>query len=954
MFPRSLVVLVTMLAIPASAADSVFVERAFNGSWGASFPPSSQIVGPISFSQISDASGPGLMDGLASAGTAAARCPPASERREFYEGVYDYSSSGGGGATYACTNGSTFFGVYRDFDNIDFGTFLLIETNRGSTPSWNGTYTNSGNQTAGFRGVYQGGGIATPLALLAGASGILPDPPLPTAFVGETYNLQLMPASGSASSWSIAGGALPPGLQLSPQTGSITGTPTQPGTFVWTVRLEDFEGAGAIREYSILVGANPDAPPELGISPSSLSFSFSSGVQAAVQGLRIRNTGSGAIYVNIEASTQSGGDWLTPIPNDGIATAEQPLDVRVRADPAQLGAGAFLGNLAITADPVSENFVAALAETVNVPVSMSISARRQFLRLSLKGLAFTAVQGGGETRPLSFDVINDGSDPMPFSAAAAPFPSAGWLQLSGTQATVSAGSRRPVSVQVNPGGLNPGVYFGVIEVRAAGAAGEVRLLTVVLNLLAAGSRPPALVEPTGLLFLGAQGGPAPQAQTFAISNLSSTPISFTTERLTEGATDPFTHNPGQGQILPNQPLMVTVQAPIANLTAGVYRSLLVLTFADDTQRTISLTFIVGPAGGTTLTNSYAQADCPSALHVTISSFSGGYPSYVDAPAFLRAKVADDCGQSFMTGEGRGVRAERAGQTVFLSHKESGTWEATIDFGASGSQGINVSAEDLARGIRGSTTIADDVQAQLTARPAVFDGGVVHGASFRPPPLAPGSIVSIFGQEQSTSAGTMPTALPLPEILEGTRVRAGGVLLPLFFASAAQLNAGLPLNLDPNAGPLSVVVFRGSVPSDPAEVSLASANPGLFTLPGGAEGIFQDFPGFRLISRTLPGARTGIGPGERLIIYATGLGAVDPSVPSGQAAGGDPPSTVTGDVALTIGGRNAVVEFAGLTAGLVSLYQVNAIVPDGLSSGDAEVILTVNGVSSPAGITLSIE
>jgi uncharacterized protein (TIGR03437 family) len=260
-----------------------------------------------------------------------------------------------------------------------------------------------------------------------------------------------------------------------------------------------------------------------------------------------------------------------------------------------------------------------------------------------------------------------------------------------------------------------------------------------------------------------------------------------------------------------------------------------------------------------------------------------------------------------------------------------------------------------RGITGNTTIADNVQPQLAARPAVFDGGVVHGASFRPPPLAPGSIISIFGQEQSTSAtGAMPMALPLPEILAGTRVRAAGVFLPLFFTAAGQVNAGLPLNLDPNAGPLSVVVLRGSVPSNPAEVALASANPGLFTLPGGAEGIFQDFPGFQLISRTLPGGRAGISPGERLIIYATGLGAVDPTVPSGQPAGGSPPSTVTGNVELSIGGQNAVVEFAGLTAGLVSLYQINAIVPEGLPPGDAEVILTVDGVSSPAGITLSIE
>jgi uncharacterized protein (TIGR03437 family) len=358
-----------------------------------------------------------------------------------------------------------------------------------------------------------------------------------------------------------------------------------------------------------------------------------------------------------------------------------------------------------------------------------------------------------------------------------------------------------------------------------------------------------------------------------------------------------------------------------------------------------------------LTTSGAQAACPSALHVTIASFSGGYPSYVDAPAFLRAQVADDCGQPFVTGQGRGVRAEKGGQTVFLSHKESGIWEATLDFGAAGSQGIGVGAEDVVRGIGGNTTITDDVQPQLAMRPAVFDGGVVHGASFSKPPMSPGSIISVFGEELSTNPD--PTrgsamALPLTELLEGTRVRAGNVFLPLFFSWAGQVNAGLPLNLDPNAGPLSVVVFRGSVPSNPAEVSLASANPGLFTLPGGTEGIFQDFPGFRLISKTLPGSRMGIAPGEVLIIYATGLGAVDPTVPSGQPAGGDPASRVTGNIVLTIGGQNAVVEFAGLTAGLVSLYQINAIVPDGLAPGDAEVVLTVNGVSSPAGITLSIE
>jgi uncharacterized protein (TIGR03437 family) len=144
------------------------------------------------------------------------------------------------------------------------------------------------------------------------------------------------------------------------------------------------------------------------------------------------------------------------------------------------------------------------------------------------------------------------------------------------------------------------------------------------------------------------------------------------------------------------------------------------------------------------------------------------------------------------------------------------------------------------------------------------------------------------------------------------------------------------------------------------VQFAAARPGFFTLnaSGSGEGIAQDIS-FRLISSTLsaeqnPGGRTGIAPGEAVIIYATGLGAVTPAVPAGQAAVADPLSVVTGDVQLTIGGQNAVIVFKGLTPGFVSFYQINAIVPDGLPPGDAEMILTVDGVSSPAGVTLSIE
>jgi uncharacterized protein (TIGR03437 family) len=293
--------------------------------------------------------------------------------------------------------------------------------------------------------------------------------------------------------------------------------------------------------------------------------------------------------------------------------------------------------------------------------------------------------------------------------------------------------------------------------------------------------------------------------------------------------------------------------------------------------------------------------------------------------------------------------------VFLEHSAGGSWEATLDLDAGGMQTIEVTAQDQARGLTGHATIADDIQPALAVRPEIDSGGVVHGASYLQP-LSPGSIISIFGDNQATGS-IESTTLPLPELLAGARVRAGGAFLPLFFSSPGQVNAGLPYNLDPNSGPASLVVFRGSIPSDPEELPLTAANPGLFTLnsSGTGEGIFQDIA-FRLISNSIanPGGRTGISVGEPVIIYATGLGAVTNAPASGQAASLNPLSHVTAAVQLTIGGKNAPFDFRGLVPGFVSLYQINAIVPGGLPPGNAEIILTVNGVSSPAGVTLSIE
>jgi uncharacterized protein (TIGR03437 family) len=76
---------------------------------------------------------------------------------------------------------------------------------------------------------------------------------------------------------------------------------------------------------------------------------------------------------------------------------------------------------------------------------------------------------------------------------------------------------------------------------------------------------------------------------------------------------------------------------------------------------------------------------------------------------------------------------------------------------------------------------------------------------------------------------------------------------------------------------------------------------------------------------------------------TGLGAT-PGHPATGAPAVTGASTST-LASVTIGGKNAHVDYSGLAPAFVGLYQVNAIIPSGLSSGDQPVVVTLGTASN---------
>lgn len=84
--------------------------------------------------------------------------------------------------------------------------------------------------------------------------------------INAFYSYTLQRGSGGLSPyvWAFATGTLPPGLSLNPASGVISGTPTQLGTFSFTVRLSDSQSPPATVESGILritVDTTPDPPP---------------------------------------------------------------------------------------------------------------------------------------------------------------------------------------------------------------------------------------------------------------------------------------------------------------------------------------------------------------------------------------------------------------------------------------------------------------------------------------------------------------------------------------------------------------------------------------------------------------------------------------------------------------------------------------------------------------------
>jgi uncharacterized protein (TIGR03437 family) len=209
--------------------------------------------------------------------------------------------------------------------------------------------------------------------------------------------------------------------------------------------------------------------------------------------------------------------------------------------------------------------------------------------------------------------------------------------------------------------------------------------------------------------------------------------------------------------------------------------------------------------------------------------------------------------------------------------------------------------------------------------------VVNGVTFElaPSTVAPGAIFNIYGFNLApvvvaASAVPLPTSLGSP----GVEVLVNGRLAPLYFVSPGQINAQVPWETE--AGQTQVVVRRGGSSSRPAILMVQPAEPSLFALSGAG---FGPAIAVRGTNGRLVGADNPPAPGEVVILYASGLGPVDPPVPTGGTGSIAVLSRATRPQRALLNGVPAGVQFAGVAPGFVGLFQINLQLPETYSPGD---------------------
>jgi uncharacterized protein (TIGR03437 family) len=226
---------------------------------------------------------------------------------------------------------------------------------------------------------------------------------------------------------------------------------------------------------------------------------------------------------------------------------------------------------------------------------------------------------------------------------------------------------------------------------------------------------------------------------------------------------------------------------------------------------------------------------------------------------------------------------------------------------------------------------------------VNQNGVVNTANYQAS-FAPGSLVSIFGQNLGTEASAATSTLP--SLMGGVCVTMDDKALPLFMTSPSQINLQIPPDTKAGTHTLLVRSPERYTSGMRYSISVKKYAPAVFlNAQTGQAAVYR-------ANGTPVGKSAKAKRDESLTLYATGLGVTQGGKVTAGAPAPSSPLAVTDKVQVFFGDPDMkqsemIVDWSGLTPGQIGIYQINLRVPGFHEKGDAlPVTVRIGGVDSP--------
>ena len=236
--------------------------------------------------------------------------------------TYTVTLQGGTGYTIAATGGSkspvnaggSFSFTVTPSNGYTRGNGFAVKANGTTLTSNNGVYTISNinaNQTVSVSGIVKS----------QNTGGTLPAAPaittttLAAATMGKEYRQQITATGGTPITWSYSG-TLPDGMTLAANTGILSGTPTQEGSFRFAVKATNSTGFStrqmtlvvAGSEYTVTKGAN------------------SEWTQGGDKGIDFSGSGKGTFTVKVDGAAVAAGKYTASADGSTVTLKPEYLD----------------------------------------------------------------------------------------------------------------------------------------------------------------------------------------------------------------------------------------------------------------------------------------------------------------------------------------------------------------------------------------------------------------------------------------------------------------------------------------------------------------------------------------------------------------------------------------------------------------------------------------------------